>query len=78
MLPVLADGGVLIQGSGAILDHIGLPAADPALEERFEHEVGPLVRRFIYAAAFASEAPGILDVLLEGVAPASPRGRPCR
>ena len=68
-LPVLADGDVLIQGSGAILDHVGLPAADQALEDRFEREVGPLVRRFIYAAAFASEAPGILDVLLEGVAP---------
>ena len=69
-LPVWSDADALIQGSGAILDHVGLPATDPAFETRFERDIGPLVRRFIHAAAFASEDPGMRDVLLEGVGPA--------
>ncbi len=50
-----------------ILDHLGPPPGDLTLEHRFEREVGP--RPLLHlCSAFASEAPGIFDVVCEGVA----------
>jgi glutathione S-transferase len=68
--PILDLGdGRLIQGSGSILDWTRLEGADPALERRFEHEIGPLVRQFVYAALLSDPRSGVRDVLLAGTSP---------
>ncbi len=68
--PILDLGdGRLIQGSGRILDWTGLAGADPGLERRFEHEIGPLVRQFVYAALLGDPRSGVRDVLLAGTSP---------
>ena len=66
-LPILDTGDEVIQGSDRILDWTALPGADPAVEQRFETRIGPLVRQYIYAAALNDPRSGVRDLLFDGV-----------
>ena len=66
-LPILDTGTEVIQGSGRILDWTGLPGADPALEARFEERIGPLARRYLYAATLNDKRSGVQGELFDGV-----------
>lgn len=69
-LPILDTGRQVIQGSDAILDWCAMPGGDPELERRFVERIGPLVRRFLYAGLLNDPDGHVLDLLLDGVAPA--------
>lgn len=56
----------MIQGSGAICDHAGLPGGDAAIERHFEESVGDLVRRWVYAATLPDTASGVREALTRG------------
>jgi len=66
-LPILTSAHATIQGSGAIIDFIGMTGGAPALESRFEEQIGVLVRQFLYAGTLGVAGSGALDVLLAGV-----------
>src|SRR6476659_7545246 len=66
-LPILTSARATIQGSGAIIDFVGMTGGAPALESRFEEQVGVLVRQFLYAGTLWVAGSGVLDVLLDGV-----------
>jgi glutathione S-transferase len=66
-LPILAVRNTIIQGSDLILDWTGIGGADPALEQRFEKRIGPLVRQYIYAGTLGDPRSGVRGVLWEGV-----------
>jgi glutathione S-transferase len=68
--PVLIRGdGDVVQGSGRILDWALGHSADPALEERFSHRIGPLVRRFIYSATLRNPASRVRNALMDDLPP---------
>jgi glutathione S-transferase len=48
-LPVLYGAGHTVQGSDAILDFVGLPRGDTLAEAVLVDQIGPLVRRALYA-----------------------------
>jgi glutathione S-transferase len=66
-LPILVTGSEVIQGSDRILDWTGTGGGCPALERRFEQVIGPLVRRYMYAATLSDPASGIAGILFDGV-----------
>ena len=66
-LPILDIGTRVIQDSSAILDWCALPGCLPELERRFAERIGPLVRRYLYAALLNEPASNVLDILLDGV-----------
>ena len=66
-LPILAIGEKIIQGSDRILDWTALDGGAPAIEQRFEKRVGPMVRQYLYAATLSRRKPDIRDVLFDGV-----------
>jgi glutathione S-transferase len=69
-LPILHAGNEVIQGSGRILDWVGLRDGDAAIEARLEGRIGPLVRQFLYAATLGDPKSGVRDMLMTGVSPA--------
>jgi glutathione S-transferase len=66
-LPILDVGGTVIQGSDRILDWTRLAGADEAVETRFEQQIAPLVRQYLYATLLADRRSGVLSSLLDGV-----------
>jgi glutathione S-transferase len=66
---LLLPSGTVVQGSSEILDHAGLGASDPALEQRCVERIGPLIRQFIYAATLRRAGSGVAAALVEGVSP---------
>jgi glutathione S-transferase len=66
-LPILEADGTVVQGSGAILDFLGTTGGDAALEDRFEHRIGPLVSRYLYSATLHDPGSGVRDMVIAGL-----------